>query len=106
MQQGIDIQCRDWEAWHDRMPGKPATLRVTGTCTVPQLGYTCELEEDGEKPTSGTRLALRRRLTPPENAPWVMSECTCRFERETEASYSHVLIIPDNVTIDVKETSR
>jgi hypothetical protein len=32
--------CKDWVAWHDRMPGKEPTLYVLGSCELPTPLYT------------------------------------------------------------------
>ena len=34
----------EWYAWHDRMPGKRATLHVTGICVFPSGGYKARLQ--------------------------------------------------------------
>lgn len=35
--------CHDWLVIHDLIPGHPAKLTVTGTCTFPTLGYKVDL---------------------------------------------------------------
>lgn len=44
----------EWHAWHDRMPGGPATLRVIGRCAFTTRGWTAALrrhEPQGPDPT-------------------------------------------------------
>ena len=101
-------ECRDWEAWHDRMPGSPATLRVTGTCEVPSTGWRCELlrhEPPGFNPRD---LLLDLVLHPPEGGMGgtMMSDVPCSFEEETDAKYDTVSILPNGPHgIEVKEVS-
>jgi len=87
------------------MPGKEPTLFVTGVCSVPQSNYRCEMSEDPDSPTVGTTLVVRRALIAPEVGDWIMSDCDCRYERQTDATYTHVRILPDDVTVEVRETS-
>jgi hypothetical protein len=95
------VECRDWEAWRIAATG---TLRVTGVCTVPQAGYTCRLEVDPTTPTTATTLALRRVHTPPpDGGPWTLSECRPVYDRFQAPAFSHVLIQPDGVRVDVRQ---
>src|SRR5437762_2591961 len=52
------IQCQDWNAWRDRMPRRPPTIIVTGTCTAPDTGFGIELREPGPATADGSRPAI------------------------------------------------
>ena len=98
--------CRDWNAWHDREPGGPATLHVTGKCTFPTGGYAVEL-----KPMKPQGINLKIYLlaktvhAPTAPATDVVTTVTVDYAEETEAHYDSVSIQPDGVTVSVKEVS-
>ena len=96
--------CREWSAWHDRTPGRPATLHVHGVCTYECDGYDVRLGESDE-PTVGTTLALTLSAVRPEFCPARMTDYSVAYARVTDATYTHVEISPLGVSLEVQETS-
>jgi hypothetical protein len=43
------MECREWDAWRDRMPGAdPTVVHVAGVCTVPSSSVRLKLELGNE----------------------------------------------------------
>jgi hypothetical protein len=96
-----------WEAWHDRMPGKPATLHVTGTCSCPTPGYALELQRHEPQGINPGDLLLRLvedRPTGPQ--PEVITPASVEYREETDARYDSVSIVPEGPAgIPVRDVS-
>lgn len=100
------IECTNWYASHDRMPGREPTLHVTGDCTCPTPGYTVELTVAEPQGINPRDLLLRLELTPPTDVvPDVQTPCPVRFDWPTTATYDTVSIIDVAAGIPVEETS-
>lgn len=85
--------CHDWEAVHDLMPGHPAKLTVTGTCTFPTLGYTVELRRKVPQGINPLDLLLDKLVTPPSGlAGDVVTDVEVRYEEVTDVMYETVTI--------------
>ena len=96
--------CHDWAAWHDRMPGHPAQLIVTGTCTFPTSGFEVELRRHEPQGINPRDLLLDKIVTPPSGAAAdVVTDVEVRYEEITDADYDTVTILPDGPTIEVKD---
>ena len=100
-------QGEGWEAWHDRMPGGPATLHVTGTLSCPRPGYEVVLERHEPQGINPRDLLLRLTETKPEGVqPEVITPVPVEYREETDASYDTVSIVPDGpASIPVREVS-
>jgi hypothetical protein len=99
-------KCTEWAAWHDRMPGGPATLHVTGKCTFPKAGYVVTLRRHVPPGLNQTILLLDKEVTPPEGAvAQVETTVEVHYREETDEKFKQVTILPDNVTVDVQEVS-
>ena len=99
-------KCTDWEAWHDRMPGGPATLHVTGKCEFPTDGYSVELRPVEPQGINPAVYMLERIVHEPTGpVPEVITTEDVHYTEHTESRYTHVHILPDNVTVEVKEVS-
>jgi hypothetical protein len=98
---------QDWEAWHDRMPGGPATLHVTGTLSCPTPGYEIELKREEPQGINQRDLLLRLTETKPTGAqPEVITPVTVEYTEETDPSYDTVSIVPGGPGgIPVREVS-
>ena len=88
--------CRDWKAWHDRMPGKEPTLHVTATCTFPTPGYEVRLEPfepQGANPADYLLLMVVSEPSGPQ--PEVITDVPVNYVEETEDHYDTISIQPD-----------
>ena len=96
-----------WEAWHDRMPGKAATLHVVGTCICPTPGYTLELERHEPPGINERDLLLDLVQTDPTGPqPDVLHPTRVEYRDETDTRYDTVSILPDGPSgIPVREVS-
>ena len=86
------------------MPGSEPTLHVTGKCVFPTAGYSVKLEpvEIGTNPPG--RLQLNRIVdSPDELIPQVVTEVELHYSEDTNAAYTEVNIVPDDLTIFVKQ---
>ena len=96
-----------WDAWHDRMPGKAATLHVVGTCSCPTPGYTLELklhEPQGINPRDLLLDLVETEPTGPE--PDKITPTRVEYRGETDTRYETVSILPDGPGgIPVREVS-
>lgn len=85
--------CRDWQAIHDLMPGHPAKLTVTGTCTFPTPGYKVELRPSVPQGINPLDLLLDKIVTPPTGiVPQVVTDVEVRYEEITDVMYETVTI--------------
>jgi len=102
---GHDL-CGDWHAWHDRMPGKRATLHVVGRCVFPTGGYAVSLEL-AEPQGINPRIYLLDLIVVPPTGPvtQVVTEVPVHYREVTDAVYSHVQILPENAVVPVQEVS-
>lgn len=95
--------CHDWTAIHDLMPGHPAELRVTGTCTFPTSGYAVELRRAVPQGINPLDLLLDKIVTPPSGgAADVITDVEARYEEVTDVKYETVTIRPGGPTIKVE----
>lgn len=101
-----NIKCLDWQAWHDQMPGSKPILYVTGKCVFPTPGYSVKLEPVEISIDPPEVLELNRIVEAPTDlAIQVLTEVEVRYSQDTDASYQQVNILPENVTIPVREVS-
>jgi hypothetical protein len=99
-----DAQCGDWHSWHSRRPGSPPSLYVVGRCVFATSGYTVELRPADPQGFNPNIYLLEKVVTPPTGAVAdVISEVPVQYREVTNVSYTHVQIIPDNVTVEVYE---
>jgi hypothetical protein len=97
--------CRDWEAWHDRMPGAQATLHVTGRCEFPTSGYSVRLERHEPQGINPRDLLLDLVITEPTGpVTQVVTEEEVRYDEQTDLDYDSVTILPDGPTVNVTTT--
>lgn len=100
------IRCGKWTAYHDFMPPRTPTLRVTGECTTPTPGYRIRLEPAVPQGINPKILLLNKIVTPPTGPrPQVLSKVEVRYSKRTRTEYTSVTILPDGVTIRVKKVS-
>lgn len=100
---GGTIDCRQWEAFHDFMPGRRPTLRVSGVCRTPTPGYRIRLVVAEPQGINPKILLLEKVVTPPKKPqPDVITTVEVRFSKRTRVEYTHVTILPDGKTIKVK----
>ena len=101
-----NFKCADWKAWHDREPGGPATLHVTGKCEFPTGGYKVELKPVKPQGINPKIYILEKIVHPPTGpANDVVTNIEVHYTEKTNAHYDEVLIVPDKVTVPVKEVS-
>jgi hypothetical protein len=99
--------CRTWEAWHDRMPGKEPTLHVSGECEMPTPGYTLELRYKDPQGTNPRNLLLTLHIVgePEGPQPEVLTWTPVTFALKTESQYETVTIIGVASAIPVRQVS-
>ncbi|HJQ30653.1 MAG TPA: hypothetical protein VJ866_00660 [Pyrinomonadaceae bacterium] len=99
-------KCTGWQAWHDHMPPGPATLHVTGRCTFPTHGYKVTLKEAVPQGINPAILLLQKVVKPPTGPVIQTPEVVqVNFRKKTNFKYTHVTILPDGVTVKVKQVS-
>lgn len=102
----MEYDCRDWSAWHDRMPGVEPTLYVTGECMAPTPEYTCTLRRAEPQGINPRDLLLELVMTPPGGViPQVLTPCSIRYEEKTSFEYDTVSIKEVETGISVKQVS-
>lgn len=100
------LECTNWEAWHDRMPGREPTLYVTGECTCPTPNYVVELRVHEPPGFNPGDLLLDLVATPPSDPiQEVLAPCPVRFELPTTSRYDTVTIIDVETGIPVKDVT-
>ena len=97
-------ECSDWKAWLDHMPGSEPTLHVTGKCVFPTAGYSVKLEpvEIGTNPP-GIRQLNRIVDSPDGPVSQVVTEVEVHYSEDSNAAYTEVNILPDDLTIPVEQ---
>jgi hypothetical protein len=97
-------ECGSFEAWHDWMPGKPATMHVTGEVTFPTTGYTVSLRMHEPQGTDADDLLLDlvvEEPTGPVNE--VVTVVPVEFAMETDYRYTTASVIDCAMGIPVKD---
>jgi hypothetical protein len=96
--------CSGWEAWLDHMPGSKPTLHVTGKCVFSTGGHSVKLErvEQGINPPGILQLNL---IVDRPRGPvtQVVTKVEVHYSEDTNAAYTEVNILPDDLTISVKQ---
>jgi hypothetical protein len=106
MDTNMKEKCSGWKAWHHRMPGQPATLHVVGQCTFPTEGFTVQLKPVVPQGSNPKTYLLERIVREPQGpVPLVMTVEAFEYREQTDAQYDEVQILPDGVSIPVKEVS-
>lgn len=95
--------CRDWTAFLDRQPIDPPTLRVRGTCTVPD-GTTIGLQRHEPPGFNPRDLLLDKIVTPGPATTDGTADVEVVFETPAEpGTLDTVTILPDGPTLTVEE---
>ena len=101
--------CRDWNAWHDHMPGPgyTPTLHVTGTCEFATAGYSAEPRKHEPQGITLNDLLLHLVVHEPcgDISAEVLADVPVSFSEETSMEYGTVSIVDVEVGIPVQETS-
>ena len=100
------IRCGKWTAFHDFMPPRVPTLRVTGECITPTPGYRIRLEPAEPQGINPRILLLRKIVTPATGMrPQVLTKVEVRYSKRTRTEYTTVTILPDGANIRVKKVT-
>ncbi len=96
--------CSNWKAWQDSMPPGPSTIHVVGSCTFPTHGYKVKLAKAVPQGINPAILLLRLTITKP-TGPVILTpeKKEVRFRAKAPRKYTHVTILPDNVTVKVQQ---
>jgi hypothetical protein len=85
--------CNDWTAFHDHMPGKPQTLRVSGTCEMPTTGYEGKLRRIEPQGFNPKDLRLELMISDPSGGvSEVITPIQVTYEEQTDMEYDTVSI--------------
>ncbi len=96
--------CSGWKAWQDSMPPGPSTIHVVGKCVFPTTGYKVKLTKAVPQGINPAILLLRLTITKPSGIVLpVIQKVEVRFRAKTKTKYTHVTILPDNVTVKVQQ---
>jgi hypothetical protein len=102
----VKEKCSNWKAWHNRMPGQPATLHVVGQCTFPTDGFTVQLKPVVPQGINPKIYQLERLVRKPQDpVPPVVTVEAFEYREQTDVQYAEVHILPDGVSIPVEEAS-
>ena len=97
-------KCSDWKAWHDRQPGHPATLHVTGKCVFKKGGYSVKLRPAVPQGINPQIYILDRIVhVPTSPTTQVITEVRVHYTEQTSRVYTDVEIHPDGARVPVKE---
>lgn len=88
----MGILTGEWTAFHDHMPGKAPTLRVSGTCTFDNSGWTVELT-DSSKGTGSVKMLDLVATSPSGISNPIVTDVPAHFEEETDTEYTDVHVI-------------
>ena len=100
----LKIECGKWTAVHDFMPPLPARLSVSGECNTPTPGFKITLEKAVPQGINPDILILTKAVAPPTGIePQHPTTERVSYNEKTNQHYTDVTILPDNVTIKVKE---
>jgi hypothetical protein len=98
--------CSGWKAWHDNQPPGPATLHVAGECTFPTTGYSVELKPHTPQGINPSIYLMDRIVQEPSgNVGQKVTVVKVHYREVTNAKYSEIHIVTDDVHIPVKEVS-
>lgn len=100
-----ELSSKNWNAWHDFMPGSAPTLHVAGEVTVPTTGYTAKLEPAVPQGINPSIYLLKLVVLPPEQSEIVLQVITdlpVKYSEDTSNSYTSVQILPENISVDVE----
>lgn len=103
-----DVTSHNWKAWHDFMPGSDPTLHVKGEITVPTTGYAANLVPHKPQGINPAIYIFDLIVTPPDPSQIVHQTVTTlpvSYQENTSQKYSHVTILPENITEEVTITS-
>lgn len=85
--------CKEWVAWHDRMPGKEPRLYVLGSCGMPTPDYSLVLTPRDPQGPVEEDYQLDLNATPPDHfviqLPWWTE---ARYSEPTNSHYETVSI--------------
>jgi hypothetical protein len=97
-------KCTGWSAAQALYSLTPPTLSVKGKCTFPTHGYQVRLEEAVPQGINPSILLLRKIVTPPSGIViQVPQTIDVSFLKKTKMLYTHVTILPEVTTIEVKQ---
>lgn len=96
-------KCSGWKAVSNRQPPGPATLRVTGKCVFPRLGYRVKLVKAVPQGINPAILLLRKVVKPPApSSPAYPVTIPVEYVQKGGTNYTHVTILPDGKTVKVQ----
>lgn len=96
-------KCSGWKAVSNRQPPGPATLRVTGKCVFPRLGYKVKLVKAVPQGINPAILLLRKVVKPPApSSPAYPVSIPVEYTQKGGTNYTHVTILPDGKTVKVQ----
>jgi hypothetical protein len=96
--------CRDWSAWHDHQPPGPPVLHVRGECEFPTAGYSVGLRRREPQGINPKDLVLNRIVQEPSGpVAQVVTVVEARYQEETDFEYDTVTILPDGVSVPVRD---
>ena len=97
------VKCGQWKAWLNKMPPATPTLHVTGVCYAPTPGYKIKLVQAVPQGINPRILLLKKVVTKlPGIWPQVVTKIEVKYSKKTKTDYTHVTILPDNVTVKVQ----
>jgi hypothetical protein len=102
--EGLAGNCREWSAWHDHQPPGPPVLHVRGECEFPTAGYSVELRRREPQGINPKDLVLNRIVQEPSGpVAQVVTVVEARYQEETDFEYETVTILPDGVSVPVRD---
>jgi hypothetical protein len=98
----VKSNCSGWKAVQDNMPPGPSTISVRGTCKFPNHYHTVKLTKAVPQGINPAILLLRKTVTSKIGiqTPQVVQ---VSFRANAPRKYTHVTILPDNVTVKVQQ---
>jgi hypothetical protein len=97
-------KCTGWSAAQALYSLTPPSLSVKGKCTFPTHGYKVSLKEAVPQGINPSILLLQKIVTPPSGfVIQVPQTIDVSFLKKTKMLYTHVTILPEVTTIEVKQ---
>jgi hypothetical protein len=98
--------CSNWSAWRNAQPTDKPSLHVKGVCTFPTTGYSVQLRP-AESPGINPNIYVIEVIVhiPVDRTARHPVTVDATYDEQTDKKYSEVQLIPDNVTVKVKDVS-
>src|SRR5713101_6805147 len=105
-QDGAKKYCSKWTAWRDSQPTSKPKLHVRGTCVFPTTGFSAKLQAAVPQGINPQIYILDLVIhIPLDNPKKHVVTTPVDYLEQTDKEYKEIQIMPDQVTVPVREVS-